>query len=85
MSNSSIWPIDRIQSSARVDLGAMAMEGYFEFPEAPALLMRHHQIICVSYGTCIDGAGVLPHFRDEVDVFYCLRWLGFKLFCIKNS
>ena len=29
---------------ARVDLGAMAMEGYFAFPKAPTLLEPHHQI-----------------------------------------
>ena len=29
----------------RVDLGAMAMNGYSAFPKAPALLKLHHQIV----------------------------------------
>ena len=41
-------PYDRALSGAttpaRVDLGAMAMKGYFAFPEALALLEPHHQI-----------------------------------------
>ena len=30
---------------ARVDQEAMAIKGYFVFPEAPALLEPHHQIV----------------------------------------
>ena len=30
---------------ARVDLGAMAMKGYFALLKAPALLEPHHQIV----------------------------------------
>ena len=30
---------------ARVDQGAMAMKGYSAFPNAPALLEPHHEIV----------------------------------------
>ena len=30
---------------AKVDLGAVAMKRYSAFPEAPALLKPHHQIV----------------------------------------
>ena len=30
---------------AKVDLGVVAMKGYFAFPKAPALLEPHHQIV----------------------------------------
>ena len=46
---SSIWPIDRNLSvlplRAWVDMGAMAMKGFSAFPESPALLEPHHQIV----------------------------------------
>ena len=46
---SSIQPIDRTLSGAttraRVDHGAMAMNGNFAFPKAPELLEPHHQIV----------------------------------------
>ena len=49
MSNSSIWPIDRIlagaTNSAQVDLGAMVMKGYSAFPKASPLLESHDKIV----------------------------------------
>ena len=30
---------------ASVELGAMAIKGYFEFPKAPAFLKPHNQIV----------------------------------------
>ena len=30
---------------ARMDLGALAIKGYSEFPKAPPLLEPHHQIV----------------------------------------
>ena len=46
---SSIWPIDRTLSDlplqARVNLEAMAMNGYSKFPQAPALLEPHYQVV----------------------------------------
>ena len=49
MSNSSIWPIDRILSSATT-LGQSGpwsdgIEGILHIPQAPALLEPHKQII----------------------------------------
>ena len=42
----SIWSTDgTLPRQARVDLGAMAMEGYSAFPKAPALLEPYHQIV----------------------------------------
>ena len=52
----------------RLDLGAMAINGYSAFPNAPALLKPHHQIVwCHFRDTCW---GVLPLCRDTVDIFY---------------
>ena len=49
MSNSSILSIDITISGAtttvRVDLGVMAMKGYYALPHAPALLEPHDQIV----------------------------------------
>ena len=43
----------------RVDLGAMAMKGCSAFPEAPALLEPHHQIVsCHIQDTPWGGVGV---------------------------
>ena len=47
MQFSSIWPIDRNLSEARVDLGVMAMNGCTTFPKAPILLEPHNQIFSV--------------------------------------
>ena len=45
----SIWPNDKTLSGAttqvRVDLGTTAMKEYSAFPNAPALLKPHHQIV----------------------------------------
>ena len=41
---------------ARVDLGEMAMKGYYAFPKAPALLELHHQIaLCYIQNTHLEG------------------------------
>ena len=49
MSTISIWLINRTLSvlplRARVDLGAMTMNGYSTFPKAPALFEPHNQIV----------------------------------------
>ena len=54
MSNSSIQLVNRTLSDpthwARMDLRAMAMKGYSQFPKAPALLKPHYQIFCVISG-----------------------------------
>ena len=42
---SSIGPYQMLPLWARVDLGAIAMKGYFAVPKAPALLEPHHQIV----------------------------------------
>ena len=43
--NPQIGPYQVLPLRARVDLGAMAMKRYTAFPEAPALLGPHHQIV----------------------------------------
>ena len=40
---SEIEPYQVLLGQARVNLGAMAMKGYFAFYKAPALLEPHHQ------------------------------------------
>ena len=42
--NPYIGPYQVLPHRDRVDLGAMAMKGYCEFPKAPALLEPLHQI-----------------------------------------
>ena len=46
---SSIWPIDRAQSSANTPgqngPGSVAMKGCSTFPKAPVSLEPHHQIV----------------------------------------
>ena len=48
----------------RVDLGVMAIKGYFAFPKAPAFLEPHHQMQLMSY----------PY------VTGCCNWSFFALF-----
>ena len=43
--NPLIGPYQVLSHQARVDLGAMAMNGYSAFSKAPALLEPHHQIV----------------------------------------
>ena len=67
---SSIWPIDRILSvaklRARVYLRVIAMKRYSAFPIAPALLEPYHQIdLCHIQDT---RWGVLPLYRGAVVV-----------------
>ena len=52
---------------ARVDLGAMPVKGCSAFPNAPALLEPHHQILI---------GRVLPLCRGAVGVFYSPSRLG---------
>ena len=53
---------------AKVDLGAMAMEGYSAFPTAPALLKPYPQIVkCHMQDTFKEP---LPLYRDAVGKFY---------------
>ena len=40
-----IRPYQVLPLRARVDLGAMAMKGYSEFPKFPASLEPHHHIV----------------------------------------
>ena len=62
---------------ARVDLGAMAIKGYFAFPNAPVLLELHHQMFSV-ISRILIGGGVLPLCRGAVSVFYSPSQLGKK-------
>ena len=59
----------------RVDLGVMVMKGYSAFPQAPALLEPHHQIV---YRNILDTRwwAVLPLWREAVGVLYCFSWVG---------
>ena len=43
--NSKIGPYQVLPFRARVNLGAMAVKGYFAFHKAPASLEPHHQIV----------------------------------------
>ena len=43
--NPKVKPCQVLLFRARVDLGAMAMKGYFAFPQTPAPLLPHHQIV----------------------------------------
>ena len=56
----------------RVDLGVMAMKGYFTFSKAPTLLKLYHQIVsCHIQDICWNQEwGVLPLCWDAVSVFY---------------
>ena len=38
-------PYQMLPLRAKVELGAMAINGYSTFPKAPALLEPHHQIV----------------------------------------
>ena len=43
--NAQIVPYQVLPLRVRVNLGAMAMKGYSAFPNVPALLEPHHQIV----------------------------------------
>ena len=63
--NPFIRPYEALPLRARVDLGAMAMKGYFAFPIAPALLEPQiFSVITVQF--C----------RGAVGVFYSPNQLG---------
>ena len=51
------------------------MKGYTAFPEAPALLEPHHQIVLGHIMTLVEG-GVLLLCREAVGVFYSPKRLG---------
>ena len=78
---SSIWPKDgtyQVQPlPVRVDLGVIAMKGYFLFPKAPAMKPRHQ--IWGHIQIVVDGWGVLPFSREVAGQFnnpnWALRWL----------
>ena len=54
---------------ARVDLEAMAMKGYSEFPMLQLLKTYHHIVLCHIQGTRLAGGGVLPFCKDVIGVF----------------
>ncbi len=43
--NPYIGPYQVLSFLAIVELGVIAMKGYFTFPKAPALMEPHHQIV----------------------------------------
>ena len=55
----------------RVELGVMAMKKYSAFHKSSALLEPHHNIL-----DACGGEGVVPLYRDAVDIFYSPSRLG---------
>ena len=94
---SSIWPIDRTYQvlllllRGTVCLGAMAIKRYSAFPQSPALLKPHHQIVLCHIRIFFGGVWLLCW--DAVDVFCSpsrlghlggvlpLCWDAFDVFC----
>ena len=60
---------------AKEDQGAMAIKWYSAFPEAPALLNPHHQIV-LSHNQDIRWGGVLPLCGESVGAFCSPSRLG---------
>ena len=63
-------PYQVLPHPVRVELGVMAMKGYFTFLKAPALREPNIRLSNVIFRTLIGGGGFLPFCRETVGVFY---------------
>ena len=92
MSNSSIWPIARILSSATTPsqsgAGNDGNEGVLRIPQSSSITEASSSDCLVSYRGDSLGGGALPPCRDVVAVFYghirlgCILDVFKKKYCI---